>query len=111
METTIIQVNKWPHDVPPTEAKLRQLLQNENLEPYLWSNGANDVYTAHEHTYHKVIYVVSGTITFGFPIDGDPTTLYAGDRLELPAHIQHNAVVGIDGVVCLEAHRGMKDEG
>ena len=28
----------------------------------------------------------------------------AGDRLELPAHTAHDANVGSDGVVCLEAH-------
>ena len=31
--------------------------------------------------------------------------LQAGDRLELPAGIVHDAVVGPVGVLCLEAHR------
>ncbi len=105
MKANIIQVKKWPHDDPPTEAQLQQLLQDENLAPYLWANGPDDVYSAHEHSYHKIIYVVSGSITFGFPIDGEPTTLRVGDRLDLPAHVRHNAVVGSNGVVCLEAHR------
>ncbi len=105
METNIIQVKKWPHEYHPTKEKLQQLLQDENLTPYLWANDPHEVYPAHEHSYYKIIYVVSGSITFGFPIDDEPTTLRAGDRLELPAHIQHNAVVGADGVVCLEAHR------
>jgi hypothetical protein len=31
-------------------------------------------------------------------------TLNAGDRLDLPAGIVHDADVGPQGVVCLEAH-------
>lgn len=105
MAENIIQIKKWPHSHQPTESELNQILQADGLSPYRWSNGPHDVYNAHEHAFHKVIFVVSGSITFGFPIEGEPTTLYPGDRLELPAHIRHNAVVGVDGVVCLEAHR------
>ena len=105
MQANIIQIKKWLHKHTPTEAELMQLLRDEGLAPYRWSNGAHDVYPAHEHDYQKVIYVVSGSITFGFPIVEKPTTLTAGDRLDLPAHVQHNAVVGPNGVVCLEAHR------
>jgi hypothetical protein len=32
--------------------------------------------------------------------------LNPGDRLDLPAGTVHDAVVGPQGVVCLEAHRG-----
>jgi len=31
--------------------------------------------------------------------------LKAGDRLDLPANIVHDAIVGPQGVVCLEAHK------
>jgi quercetin dioxygenase-like cupin family protein len=51
-----------------------------------------------------VIYVVRGSITFGLPELNQQLTLTAGDRLDLPAHVVHNAVVGSQGVVCLEAH-------
>jgi len=104
MTTNIIQIKKWGQEKAPTEDQLRQLFEKEGLTPYRWSNGPHDVYPAHEHDFYKIIYVVSGSITFGFPIDGKPTVLVAGDRLDLPPHIQHNAVVGSDGVVCLEAH-------
>jgi quercetin dioxygenase-like cupin family protein len=52
-----------------------------------------------------VIYVVSGSITFGQPDTGDKVTLNTGDRLELPAGVTHDAVVGKQGVARLEAHR------
>ncbi|MGD2040785.1 MAG: cupin domain-containing protein [Anaerolineae bacterium] len=87
----------------PSEADLRRTLDEEGLAPYRWSNGPGDVYGAHTHPYHKVIYVVRGSITFGLP--GQRIELQAGDRLELPGETRHDAVVGPDGVVCLEAHR------
>jgi quercetin dioxygenase-like cupin family protein len=81
---------------------LRERLIGEGLDPGAWSNGPGDAYGSHDHTYDKVIVVASGSITFGLG-DG-PTELAAGDRIELPARTAHDASVGPDGVVCLEAH-------
>ena len=57
----------------------------EGLRPYVWSNGPNFKYSAHTHSYTKVIYVVSGSITFLLPASKDEIVMQAGDRLELPA--------------------------
>ena len=105
MRENIIQVQRWLHAHSPTEDELRRQFQNEGLEPLRWSNEPGDVYATHLHDYHKVVYVVSGSIMFGLPIIGEPTILNAGDRLDLPAGVEHNAVVGDTGVVCLEARR------
>jgi quercetin dioxygenase-like cupin family protein len=75
------------------------------MTPYRWSNDPHDRYQAHSHSFHKVIYVVSGSITFGLPASGESVTLTTGDRLDLPAGVLHDAAVGPDGVVCLEGHR------
>jgi len=100
-----VQVRRWPESEPPTDVAVRRILSAEGLHPYEWSNGPGDVYGAHDHPYHKVIYVVEGSITFGLPEAGERLTLSAGDRLDLPAGVMHDAVVGPRGVVCLEAHR------
>ena len=89
----------------PGESAIRRKMAGEGLDPYRWSNGPGDVYGAHSHGFDKVIYVVSGSITFGLPDTGGKLMLNAGDRLELPAGIRHDAVVGESGVVCLEGHR------
>ncbi|HEX6291785.1 MAG TPA: cupin domain-containing protein [Herpetosiphonaceae bacterium] len=102
----IINALQWDEDEPPTEAAIRRRLQAEGLQPYRWSNGPGDVYGAHTHRYHKVIYVVSGSITFGLPSSKQRVALHPGDRLELPPGVLHDALVGPEGVVCLEAHRG-----
>ena len=89
--------------MPDLVARLRA----EGLDPTGWSNGPGDRYAAHDHGYDKVIVVERGSIRFG--LAGSATRmridLAAGDRLELPAGTAHDAVVGPDGVACLEAHR------
>lgn len=79
-------------------------LRREGLDPGRWSNGPGDRYPVHEHGYDKVIAVERGSIRFGLPTTGDVMELVAGDRLDLPAGTGHDALVGADGVACLEAH-------
>ena len=91
--------------VTTDEAVLRDRLRAEGLASSAWGNGPHDRYTAHEHGYDKVIVVASGSIRFGLPgSTAGGQDLAAGDRLELPAGSVHDAVVGPDGVSCLEAH-------
>jgi quercetin dioxygenase-like cupin family protein len=87
-----------------TESTLSTRLRDEGLAPSSWSNGPREVYGAHEHGYDKVLVVAAGSITFGLPASGDRIDLAIGDRLELPAGTAHDAVVGAEGVTCLEAH-------
>jgi uncharacterized protein YjlB len=91
--------------VPTTdEASLTERLRDEGLGPSAWGNGPYQRYGAHDHEYDKVIVVAAGSIRFGLPELGDTHELAPGDRLELPAGTTHDAVVGGQGVACLEAH-------
>ncbi len=99
-----VKVTVWEKQQTPSNAEIMQLLAQEGLSAYQWSNGPFDVYSAHSHDYNKVIYVVRGSIKFGLPQLGDEVELHTGDRLDLPAGVVHNATVGAQGVVCLEAH-------
>lgn len=98
-------VTPWADSASPTQSRLWQLMSDQGLSPYAWSNGPHDIYAAHSHSYNKVIYVVQGSITFGLPELRQELTLKAGDRLDLPAGTVHDAVVGSQGVVCLEGHQ------
>ena len=107
------------------ELEWRERLVREGLRPARWANGPDAVYGEHAHPYGKVLVVVSGSITFTITdgpstrpagaLPGPPSnasgerqervvTMRRGDRLELPPQTPHSAVVGADGVVCLEAH-------
>ena len=101
-----LRVRRWPHSREPVEAELVEIYVVEGMRPYRWSNGPRDRYAVHSHDYHKVIFVLSGSITFGLPQRREFILLKPGDRLDLPAGTEHEAVVGPDGVVCLEGHQG-----
>jgi quercetin dioxygenase-like cupin family protein len=90
--------------LPPSESAFSQQLAREGLKPARWSNGPDAVYGVHDHPYGKVLVVEQGSITF--TIDGGRKilTMKRGDRLDLPPRTPHSAVVGPEGVVCLEAH-------
>ena len=96
---------RWERATPPSENELRQIYAREGLSPYAWSNGPGDAYDAHTHGYHKVLYVVEGSITWILPESGQEIEARPGDRLDLPRGTLHAALVGPQGVVCLEAHR------
>ncbi|HXF50944.1 MAG TPA: cupin domain-containing protein [Dehalococcoidia bacterium] len=99
------EVTPWTGPGPADEETLRAVMEAEGLVPRRWSNGPGDRYAPHDHPYHKVLYCVSGSITFEIVATGERVTLRAGDRLDLPAGVVHAALVGPEGVVCIEAPR------
>ena len=98
------KVQKWHLRERPSRSAINNLLNQEGLSAYSWSNAAGERYAAHVHSYHKVIYVVEGTIIFWLPDRALEIELSPGDRLELAAGTKHGAVVGREDVTCLEAH-------
>jgi quercetin dioxygenase-like cupin family protein len=96
-----MRLTPWPGPDRPSEQAVLSILAGEGLAARMWSNAPFDSYPPHEHDYHKVLYVLFGSITFG--IGERNVTLKTGDRLDLPAGVVHDAQVGEAGVVCLEA--------
>jgi quercetin dioxygenase-like cupin family protein len=89
---------------PAAEEEIRAELEEQQLKVYRWSNAPDDVYVGHTHGYHKIVYVLDGSIRFELPTRHEAFNLKVGDRFDLPAGIRHSAVVGPGGVTCLEAH-------
>jgi quercetin dioxygenase-like cupin family protein len=89
----------------PEMHELVERMRSEGLAPYRWDNSPGYVYAPHAHTYHKVLYCLSGSVRFVLSREGEAIELHAGDRLDLPPHTEHSAFVGPDGVACLEAQR------
>ena len=99
-----LKVTPWDQEAPPTEEDIKEDLAEQELRVYNWSSPPEGIFAGHTHGYHKVIYVINGSIKFDFPTRHKTINLSTGDRLELPAGIRHSAVVGGDGVTCLEVH-------
>lgn len=89
---------------PPSPDDIEAALRDEGLSPRRWSNGPGDRYGWHRHDYHKVLYCLSGSITFHTRDRGD-LELHPGDRLDLSPGTDHAATVGDQGVECVEAPR------
>ena len=106
-----MQITHWQGVNPPQEQELRRRIQQEGLASYTWSNGPGDIYSAHTHSYEKVLYCVRGSIRFLLPDQLDASgaiafvDLAAGDCMILPAGIRHSAQVGPQGVTCIEGAR------
>lgn len=98
-------VKHWTGDEPPTREGLEAMFLAEGLRPSWWSNGPRDTYAPHSHSYHKVLYCARGSIQFTVHPSGDTLELRAGDRLDMPPATSHSAVVGPEGVSCVEAPR------
>jgi quercetin dioxygenase-like cupin family protein len=96
-------VDPWPSHDPPSQAEIEALMRQEGLSPRAWSNGPGDVYASHDHPYTKVLYCVRGSIRFSIDDSGQHIDLSPGDRLVLPPATRHSAVVGPQGVLCVEA--------
>ena len=103
-----MQVIRWQEATPPQEQELWRRMGQQGLSAYTWSNGPGDTYGVHSHSYEKVLYCVRGSIRFTLPdASGDlnAVDLAPGDCFILPAGVRHGALVGPQGVTCLEAAR------
>ena len=88
----------------PAADDIERTLVGEGLQGcHQWGNAPGDTYGWHRHDYHKVLYCLSGGITF-HTHDGD-VALTPGDRLDLAPGTDHAATVGPSGVRCIEAMR------
>ena len=97
------RLTTWPAPTQPDRAAIEARFGDAGLSPHGWGNPPGDTYGRHAHDYDKVLYCVSGGITFH--TDAGDFTLGPGDRLEVDAGTAHSATVGADGVECLEASR------
>ena len=98
-----VNVTPWPETSEPEEATLRMLLEKENLNSSLWSRESGDRFPVQRYNIARVIYCIEGGIWFTLTDEGDRTIeLEPGDRIDILAGIRHGAIVGMDGVTCLE---------
>jgi len=84
------------------ETAIRRRLEAEADSCYAWSNAPGTVYSAHTHSYRKILYCLRGSIRFDLVAAASSIELEPGDRLDLPPGTAHAAVVGAGGVTCIE---------
>lgn len=98
-----VELLRWPHRHALPEDEVLAFFRARGRQSTRWSNGAGDTYAVHAHPYRKTLFCLTGSITFSLPDSGRDVALRPGDRLILPPGTRHGAVVGPDGVTCIEA--------
>ena len=108
LDECLPQIWRWRRVVPHFIGFMRSFssgsLRGLGSEPSSWSNGPGQTYAAHAHGYDKALACTAGSIAFGLPDVRERYELRPGDRLDLPAGTNHDALVGDEGVTCLESH-------
>ncbi|MBV8527408.1 MAG: cupin [Candidatus Dormibacteraeota bacterium] len=72
-------------------------LQDLGIDPQTWSAGPGTQFAVHSHAQPKRLVVRRGSIRFN-----DDEWLHAPAGIRIPAGFEHNALVGDDGVDCVE---------
>lgn len=78
-----------------SERWLQKFEQEGFSSVYEWSDEAGTVYEPHTHQGKVSLFVTDGSITLR--LNGEERTLVAGTRLDVPAGVEHSAIVGPTG--------------
>lgn len=97
-----VELVRWPHRRPVPEEEIVSFFRARKLPFSRWSNGPDETYSPHTHPYRKILYCLRGNIIFTLPDAGQSLALQPGDRLILPSGVRHSALVGPEGVTCIE---------
>ena len=100
-----LSVRRWLWDKTLSEAAILRHMENEGLRARRWSTDAGKRYPPQSYDFDRIFFVIRGSITLVLPKTGEQLTLHPGDRVDLPAGIFHETIIGSMGVVCLEGHR------
>lgn len=97
------RITRWNDSQHPNRILISNKMKAEGLRPYQWNNAPNHRFAVRSHNYHKVLYVLEGSLEVTLPDQNASYKLRPGDRIDLPAGVRHGLHVGYAGVVCLEA--------
>jgi uncharacterized cupin superfamily protein len=103
-----VQVRRWQGGQHPTIGAITRMMQQEGLRPYMWVNTPNHRQAVRSHGYHKVLYVIDGTLEVTLPDSNHQVRLRSGDRIDIPAGVRHGTIIGSSGAKCVEASLGSR---
>ncbi len=79
----------WPDADAPREQVLKQRLDADGFDAFVWRDAAGSDYQPHAHDHDESLWVIEGEIVFG--AGGADYRLGPGDRLILPKGTVHTA--------------------
>ncbi len=96
---------KWVGGEGLTRTAVKNLMWTEGLKAFNLYGMPNEVYQLNVVPHHRVVWVIRGSITFYLPDEKRHIILNRGDRLDLRPGTPHQAIVGPEKFLCLEAYR------
>ncbi len=85
-------------------SRIKQELRESGYNLYVHSHPAGMFFPEHKHAYVTLHVILSGKMSI--TMNGEIHMLQSGDRLEIPADMEHSAeVLGDMGVVCIDARK------
>lgn len=93
---------RWSKSYESAEEELVALLRAKHIDAERWTAEPGTAFEPHVHAFDKKLWCAEGSIIF--TIGGQRISMQPGDAMDLPANTMHEAVAGISGVVCYEAH-------
>jgi quercetin dioxygenase-like cupin family protein len=79
----------WPEAGAPREQALKERLEADGFESFVWRDAPGSDYQSHSHDHDESLWVIEGEIVFG--AGGADYRLGPGDRLMLPKGTVHTA--------------------
>jgi hypothetical protein len=95
----------WVGGAALTRVSISLLLSSEGLETHTWQGEVGEVYHLLSLPYQRILWVAQGSLIVNLPLTKQKFILHKGDRLDLLPNIEHLAIVGPVGVICVEARR------
>jgi mannose-6-phosphate isomerase-like protein (cupin superfamily) len=103
-------VDRWTSTDPPSALELEAKLRAEGLRPYRTWDPPGTSHPPRRHESHEVRWLISGKLWVKLEGTDEAIVLSAGDRLDLPAGLEHTIMVQGDEPAVLVAAAGSEGE-
>jgi hypothetical protein len=103
IKTTSAEVTRWQGSQHPTTSLITRMMEKEGMRAYAWNGTPNKQFPTTSNNFHRILYIVAGSLEVNLPDENHRYTLKTGDRLIVPAGIRYSLIVGPQGADCLEA--------
>ena len=102
----MVKITKWLEEDKPTEGKVQTILESEGLSTKSWSEEAGTMKDPETAGGDLTLCVLEGMARITLPDSAeDYFDLMAGDRLDIPAGVNHGLMVGPAGVKFTEGRK------
>lgn len=99
-----MKISRWQADIKPTEEEIRQMFEEEGLEPEIETYAPDAQVREHLHPFDEVRMVAAGTLRYN--VAGNEFLLREGDRVDLPSNTRHwTRAEGSADCITIVAHR------